>query len=374
MSSQRKLGPSHLGCTGQLVPAFAGMARGQTKPMPRAPHPRRNVPRRPARRGLRHPVADADGECGQGGDRREILRRYGKRTVLVLCGPGNNGGDGFVVARQLRDAGWDVRVALAAIASKLKGDAAVNARSLGRDADRADRQARRGLIVDALLGAGLDRDVTGEMADADRRGQCRAAFQSSRSTCRPASTAASGAVRGTAIRADLTVTFFRKKPGHLLLPGRDLCGEIVLAEIGIPASVLVEIGAKALRERPASLVDPDARAPRRTNTRAATASSSPAAPLQTGATRLTRHRGAARRGRGRDPGRQRGRADGPRRARHRDHAEAVRDARRVPRICSTIKVNAVVIGPAAGVDRRHARTRASMRWRSRPLRCSTPTR
>src|SRR3954468_18436985 len=57
----------------------------------------------------------------------EIVRRFGKRRVLVLCRPGNNGGDGFVVARQLREAGWDVRAALVGDRGKLKGDAAANA-------------------------------------------------------------------------------------------------------------------------------------------------------------------------------------------------------------------------------------------------------
>ena len=92
----------------------------------------------------------------------EIIRRYGKRPVLVLCGPGNNGGDGFVVARQLRDAGWPVEVALLTDRSRLKGDAAINADRWGNTV--APDIASAGLIVDALLGAVLDRDVTGQIA------------------------------------------------------------------------------------------------------------------------------------------------------------------------------------------------------------------
>jgi hydroxyethylthiazole kinase-like uncharacterized protein yjeF len=176
-----------------------------------------------------------------------ILARWSPRDTIVFCGPGNNGGDGFVIARLLREAAWPVRVALAGDRAKLKGDADFNAvKWTGQPIDAAtpDRIGNAALIVDALFGAGLDRDINEPVAS------LIAAINASGvpviSVDIPSGVDGStGAVRGAAVDARLTVTFFRYKPGHFLLPGRDHCGERVLADIGIPASVLGTIGAKA---------------------------------------------------------------------------------------------------------------------------------
>jgi NAD(P)H-hydrate epimerase len=182
----------------------------------------------------------------------EIVARWSPRPVAVLCGPGNNGGDGFVVARLLEDAGWTVRLALLGARAALKGDAALHA---GRWTGPVEPLAPAvlddaELVVDALFGAGLARPLDGAalaMVEAvnARRLDCVAVDVPS------GVHGDSGAVLGAAIQATLTVTFFRRKPGHLLLPGRLLAGEVVVADIGIPERVLDDIRPRQYENDPA---------------------------------------------------------------------------------------------------------------------------
>ncbi len=172
---------------------------------------------------------------------REVVARYERCAVVVLCGPGNNGGDGFVTARHLRGAGWNVQVGLLGGRDALRGDAAAMAARWDGAISAAEPSLveRADLVVDALFGAGLSRPLEGGALD------LVAAMDGKRvvSVDVPSGVSGdSGAVLGSAPRADLTVTFFRRKPGHLLYPGRGLCGETVVAAIGIPASVLDAIG------------------------------------------------------------------------------------------------------------------------------------
>lgn len=185
-----------------------------------------------------------------------VRRRYRPRPVLVLAGPGNNGGDGWVVARDLADHGWPVRVAALGDPARLRGDAAW-ARTLWSgpvEPARPEALGGAGLVVDALFGAGLARDLDGVAAAtvsalADRVAAGRAV---SVAVDVPSGVDGdTGRVRGAAAPADLTVTFFRRKPGHLLLPGRSLCGTLRVADIGIPAKALAAIDPATAADTPA---------------------------------------------------------------------------------------------------------------------------
>ena len=166
-----------------------------------------------------------------------IVARYAPCAVAVLCGPGNNGGDGFVVARLLSEHGFKVRVAAW---ETYKGDAAAMADKWSGNIEVLNPKILDGaaLAVDALFGAGLSRPLEGgarDLALALKEKKIPVVAVDVPSGIHGDTGKALGDV---SVRADLTVTFFRKKPAHLLLPGRAACGEIVLADIGIPVGAL----------------------------------------------------------------------------------------------------------------------------------------
>jgi NAD(P)H-hydrate epimerase len=177
-------------------------------------------------------------------------------AVTVLCGPGNNGGDGLAAARHLKQRGYPVTVQLLVEATALKGDAAEMAQQWEGPISRAspDPLERSALIVDAMFGAGLSRPLEGLAADLVRAAnRCGAPIV--------AADVPSGlhgdlgrpmdGVDGVCIRATETVTFFRPKPGHLLMPGRMFCGRLTVADIGIPESVLHDIAPRNFGNSPA---------------------------------------------------------------------------------------------------------------------------
>jgi hydroxyethylthiazole kinase-like uncharacterized protein yjeF len=182
---------------------------------------------------------------------REIQKRWARCPVVVLCGPGSNGGDGFVAARRLAEADWPVRVALLVPRDSLRGEAAYHAALWRGPVEPLTPAALdgAGLVVDAIFGAGLSRALEGPAAQT-------LAAAAERKLPIVAVDVPSGLMGDTganmgAVPAALTVTCFRKKPGHLLQPGRTLCGELVVADIGTPESVFEQFRPNTFENDPA---------------------------------------------------------------------------------------------------------------------------
>jgi hydroxyethylthiazole kinase-like uncharacterized protein yjeF len=162
--------------------------------------------------------------------------------VVVVAGPGNNGGDGFVAARILANRNYRVEVLLVGDAVRLRGDAKLAAQNWNGPIDPANpaRLMQADAVIDALFGAGLDRPI---------EGIARGMIEAMNSTAAAVYAVdlpsgingTSGAMSGVAVKATETVTFFRRKTGHLLLPGRLHCGILRVADIGIRAEVLERI-------------------------------------------------------------------------------------------------------------------------------------
>src|SRR5271166_1220880 len=181
-----------------------------------------------------------------------LTRSQGR--IVVLCGPGNNGGDGFIAARLLARRGYPIELGLLGRREALAGDAAIAASRFDGPVRAAAEIAvdGAGCVIDALFGAGLARDIEGEArAIVERINAFSGGGRPVVAVDVPSGVdGGSGKVRGVAVEAAATVTFFRLKPGHLLEPGRSLCGAIRLADIGIPASVLPRIGPQAFVNAP----------------------------------------------------------------------------------------------------------------------------
>jgi ADP-dependent NAD(P)H-hydrate dehydratase / NAD(P)H-hydrate epimerase len=178
-------------------------------------------------------------------------RQPSGQRVAVVAGPGNNGGDGFVAARLLAERGYAVTVLLLGEPARIKGDAARAAkRWAGTVTTDLDALAAADIVIDALFGAGLDRPVEGAACAMIERMNAQSAPIVAVDLPSGVN-GTSGAVMGVAVKVAQTVTFFRKKPGHLLLPGRLHCGAISVADIGIPASVLASIASKTFENTPA---------------------------------------------------------------------------------------------------------------------------
>ncbi len=189
-------------------------------------------------------------------DEAAAMARDAAALIVVLCGPGNNGGDGFVAARLLAERGFHVELSLLGNFARLKGDAALAAAQWSGPCGRAEDQGLDGaaLVIDALFGAGLDRDLEGAArALVGRVNAWRAAGRGLVLAVDAPSglDGDTGLVRGAAIQADASVTFHRLKPGHLLLPGRALCGRTVCADIGIPPDALGAMRPQVSRNLPA---------------------------------------------------------------------------------------------------------------------------
>jgi ADP-dependent NAD(P)H-hydrate dehydratase / NAD(P)H-hydrate epimerase len=172
-------------------------------------------------------------------------------SILVVAGPGNNGGDGFVAAAELAAQGREVCIILMCERDALQGDAASAARGWKHPVLPFNPQAigRPALIIDALFGAGLSRPVEGD---------ARAMIEAINANGAPVLAVdlpsgvngTTAAIVGAAVRATETVTFFRKKPAHLLLPGRLQCGRVAVADIGIDGKVLDEIRPQTFENTP----------------------------------------------------------------------------------------------------------------------------
>ncbi|MBY0429069.1 MAG: NAD(P)H-hydrate epimerase, partial [Alphaproteobacteria bacterium] len=186
----------------------------------------------------------------------QVMARYEKCPTVILCGPGNNGGDGFVAARHLAAKGWPVRILLFGKLEELTPEAKVAASRwrgavITASVPVVESAVQKGaqLIIDALYGIGLRRPIVGEAATLLQIIN-RSRLPIVSIDIPSGLNADTGQVFGQSAVADLTICFFRKKLAHVLMPGRMLCGEILLIDIGIPEQTLENIPLQVCENHP----------------------------------------------------------------------------------------------------------------------------
>ena len=183
---------------------------------------------------------------------RQITKSCQGETALVLCGPGNNGGDGFVIARHLKNSGWKVKLALLGDLQKLKGDAAIMASKWKSEVSSFDSCVvdDHDVIVDAIFGTGLSKEISGTVKDV-----IEAANKSNASKIAvdiPSGIKGdTGEILGTAFVAEQTITFCRLKPAHVIYPGKKYCGKVHVADIGISDRTVEDVEPNIFLNRPA---------------------------------------------------------------------------------------------------------------------------
>lgn len=189
--------------------------------------------------------------AGQGVVREivELLEDAHGKTILVFCGKGNNGGDGYVIARHLHNFGAEVSVFLAGKKDAIKGDAKINLtilENMGMDVheissiEQIQEFHRVDLVVDALLGTGVTGPVTGffgELIEAMNSYDAPIVAVDLPSGMETDT----GAVHGACVDADLTVTMAHLKAGLLFSPAQDFAGDIVIADIGVPPEISLKL-------------------------------------------------------------------------------------------------------------------------------------
>ena len=182
----------------------------------------------------------------------EIVKAFKPCPVLVLCGPGNNGGDGFIAAARLKKDGWDVRVACAVKKNMLKGDAALASRQWTSDTESLNSNLpvhQTALVVDALFGTGFAGALAPEtvtLFDKIRSRKITVVAVDVPSGMN----ATSGDIAPGILKADMTVTFSRKKTCHMLLPSKTWCGKVIVTHIGIADDVIAATGSTVFENAP----------------------------------------------------------------------------------------------------------------------------